>query len=132
MSSNGSDYTPQEKRYFPALQIGDNIGAIYEKCTFDGVKSWCLREDKIIKVSQTREGWKYYTKSKFRPLYADDIDSNTRMMEDAIGKGYIITKEVFGLNDKTRPFAERWVEWANRNKDKAVSILDADLDEAER
>lgn len=129
VSSSGIDYIPQEKRYFPALQRGDIVGGIYEKCNNDGTKSWYLLEDKISKVSQTKEGWKYYTKSKFRPLYADDIDSNTRMMEDAIGKGYIITKEVFGLNEKTRPFAERWVEWANKNKDKAVSILDADLDE---
>lgn len=129
VSSNENNYIPQEKRYFPALQIGDLVGGIYEKCNNDGTKSWYLLEDKISKVSQTREGWKYYTKSKFRPLYAEDVDSNTRMMEDAIGKGYIITKEVFGLNDKTRPFAERWVEWANENKDKAVSILDADLDE---
>lgn len=48
---------------------------------------------------------------------------NTKQMENAIGKGYIITKEVFGLNDKTRPFAESWVKWANDNMDKAVSIL---------
>ena len=26
--------------------------------------------------------------------------------------------------DKTRPFAENWVKWANKNKDKAVSVLD--------
>ena len=45
------------------------------------------------------------------------------MMEDAIGKGYIITREVFGLNDKTRPFAENWVKWANENKDKAVGLI---------
>ena len=57
------------------------------------------------------------------PLDADDVDSNTDMMEYAIGKGYIITREVFGLNDKPRPFAENWVKWANENKDKAVSIL---------
>ena len=38
-------------------------------------------------------------------------------------KGYIITKEVFGLNDITRPIAEKWIEWANENMDKAVSIV---------
>lgn len=119
----------KEKRYFPSLQRGDSVGGIYEKYNKDGTKEWCLLEDNISKVSQTKEGWKYYTKSKFRPLYAEDVDSNTNMMEDAIGKGYIITREVFGLNDKTRPFAERWVKWANNNKDKAVSILDVDLDE---
>lgn len=131
ISSDGKDYIPQERKYFPALQRGDSVGGIYEKCNDDGTKSWYLLEDKISKVSQTKEGWKYYTKSNFRPLYAEEVDSNTKAMEDAIGKGYIITKEVFGLNDKTRPFAERWVEWANNNKDKAVSILDADLDQEE-
>jgi hypothetical protein len=39
-------------------------------------------------------------------------------------EGYIITKEVFGLNEITRPKAENWIRWANENKDKAVGILD--------
>ena len=76
----------------------------------------------------TEDGKKYgrrqLTKCRFNPLNADDVESNTDMMEDAIGKGYIMTREVFGLNDKTRPYAERWVKWANENKDKAVSVLD--------
>ena len=112
------------------LYIGDSVGGIYEKIKPDGTKVWELVEDKINKVTETKkDGVKYYTKKHFRPLYADDIDSNTRMMEDAIGKGYIITNEVFGLNDKTRPFAERWVEWANKNKDKADSIFTTEIEE---
>ena len=39
-----------------------------------------------------------------------------------------ITKEVFGINDITRPFAENWIKWANGNMDKAVSVLEADED----
>ena len=46
-------------------------------------------------------------------------------MEEAVDKGYILAREVFGLNDITRPFAEKWVKWANENMDKAVSILEA-------
>ena len=43
-------------------------------------------------------------------------------MEESIGQGHILTSEVFGLNDKTRSYAERWVKWANENMDKAVPI----------
>lgn len=114
-----------DEKYFPKLQVGDSVGAIYKKTKLDGTEYWELIEDKIKKVTQTkRDGWKYHTKSKFYPLYAEDVDSNTNMMEDAIGKGYILTREVFGLNEKTRPFAENWVKWANENIEKAVSILE--------
>lgn len=105
------------------LNVGDSVGGIYKR-ERNGQEFWELVEDKINKVVETKKyGRRYYTKSRFRPLDADDVDSNTKCMEDAIGKGYIITREVFGLNDKTRPFAERWVQWANENMDKAVSIL---------
>ena len=106
------------------MNIGDSVGAIYKKSK-DGKEYWELVEDKINKITITkRYGKRYYTKSKFYPLDADDVDNYTKQMEEAIGKGYIITREVFGLNDKTRPFAERWVAWANENMDKAVSIFD--------
>ena len=105
------------------LNVGDSVGGIYKR-ERNGQEFWELVEDKINKVVETKKyGRRYYTKSRFRPLDADDVDSNTKCMEDAIGKGYIITREVFGLNDKTRPFAERWIQWANENMDKAVSIL---------
>lgn len=45
------------------------------------------------------------------------------MEESSIGKGYIIVREVFGLNDKTRPYAERWIKWANKNPDKATGLI---------
>lgn len=118
-----------QKKCFPLLQRGDSVGGIYEKTKPDGTKIWELVEDKINKVSQARDGWKYYTKDHFRPLYAEEVDSNTKAMEDAVDKGYILTREVFGLNDVTRSFAEKWIEWANSNKDKAVSILESDLEE---
>ena len=106
------------------LNVGDSVGGIYKSGTGDDAK-WELVEDKINKITITKKyGRRYFTKSRFNPLDADDVDSNTEIIEDAIGKGYIITREVFGLNDKTRPFAENWVKWANENKDKAVSVLD--------
>lgn len=106
------------------LNVGDSVGAIYKKSR-DGNEFWELVEDKINKITITKKyGRRYFTKSRFYPLDADDVDSTTSMMEDAIGKGYIFTSEVFGLNEKTRPFAENWVKWANENMDKAVSILD--------
>lgn len=118
-----------EERHVPMLQVGDIVGGLYKSTGNDGSSTWILTEDKINKVTQTkRDGWRYYTKSKFRPLNAEEVDRNTKDMEEAVGKGYIITGEVFGLNEKTRPFAERWVEWANKNTDKATSILDFDED----
>ena len=102
------------------LKVKDSVGGIYKR-TKDGKDEWYLLEDKINKIVETKNGRKYYTKSKFHPLDADDIDSNTEMQENA--KGYIITREVFGLNDITRPMAGNWVKWANENMDKAVSII---------
>ena len=105
------------------LNVGDSVGGIY-KTTKNGEDFWELVEDKINKITITKKaGRRYFTKSRFRPLDVDDVDSNTKCMEEAIGKGYIIVKEVFGLNDRTRPFAENWVKWANENMDKAVSVL---------
>jgi hypothetical protein len=104
------------------MNIGDSVGMI-RKVEKNGKEFWQLVEDKINKITITKKaGRRYFTKSKFYPLDADDIDSNTKLMEEAIGKGYIITREIFGLNNKTRPFAENWVQWANENMDKAVSI----------
>lgn len=106
------------------LNVGDMVGGIYKRGTGDDEK-WELVEDKITKIVITKkDGRKYYTKSKFRPLYADDVDRSTEDMEACVGKGYILTREVFGLNDITRPFAERWIKWANENMDKVVGILE--------
>lgn len=110
------------------LHIGDSVGYI-GKGIKNGIEQWRLTEDKITKIDQTKKyGERYHTKSKFYPLDAEDIDSNTKIMEKAVGKGYILTKEVFGINDITRPFAENWIKWANENMDKAVSVLEADED----
>ena len=105
------------------LNVGDSVG-ILQKREKDGNKFWKLIEDKITKITITKTyGRRYFTKSKFYPLDADDIDSNTEIMENSIGKGWILTNEIFGLNDKTRPHVERWVEWANENPDKALGVL---------
>lgn len=102
------------------LNVGDSVGQINQ--TPSG--NWKLYEDRINKITVTKKyGRRYFTRSVFYPLDADDVDNNTDMMEDAIGKGYIITKEVFGLNEKTRPYAERWIKWANENKDKVVGLI---------
>ena len=106
------------------LNVGDSVGTL-QKREKDGKVFWRLIEDKITKITLTKTyGRRYFTKSKFYPLDADDIDSNTKNMEESIGKNWILTNEIFGLNDKTRPHAERWVKWANENIDKTVSILE--------
>lgn len=106
------------------LNIDDSVGMI-QKVSKNGVESWRLVEDKINKIDITKKyGKRYHVKSKFYPLDAEDVDSNTEMMENAVNKGYIFTSEVFGLNDITRPFAERWVKFANQNPDKIGGIGD--------
>lgn len=102
------------------LKIGDSVGAIYKR-TKDGKEEWFLCEDKINKIVETKNGRKYYTKSKFHPLDADDVDSNTEIQ--SANNKFILTREVFELNDITRPKAENWVKWANENIDKIVSAL---------
>ena len=105
------------------LNVGDSVGGIYKKSK-NGEDFWELVEDKINKITITKKyGRRYFTKSRFNPLDADDVDNNTKEMEESIGQGYILTKEVFGLNEKTRPYAERWIKWANENNDKAVGLI---------
>ena len=104
------------------LNVGDSVGAIYKR-NKSGQDYWELVEDQINKITLTKKyGRRYFTKSQFYPLDANDVDNNTKVMEKSIGRGYILTSEVFGLNDKTRSYAERWVKWANENMDKAVPI----------
>lgn len=102
------------------LHVGGYVGQINQ----DSSRTWKLYKDKINKIIETkRYGRRYFTKTVFRPLDADEVDENTKDMEESIGEGYIITKEVFGLNDRTRPYAERWVKWANENQDKATGLI---------
>ena len=102
------------------LRVKDSVGAIYKR-TKDGKEEWYLCEDKINKIVENGKGRRYYTKSKFHPLDADDVDEDTKILEEA--EGYILTRTVFGLNEITRPKAENWVKWANENMDKAVSVM---------
>lgn len=104
------------------LKIGDSVGMIQKVlCDAQGCQNyWRLVEDKITKISITRAGAKYYAPKKFRPLDAEEVDTNTEIQENA--EGFILTGEVFGLNDVTRRKAEQWVEWANKNPDRATSI----------
>lgn len=105
------------------LSIGDSVGGIFKKSK-DGKEFWELVEDKINKVDITKKyGKRYHVRKRFYPLDAEDVDSNTKIMEEAVNQGYIITREIFGLNDITRPFAERWIKWANENPDKVVGLV---------
>lgn len=101
------------------LNVGDAVGQLNK----DSNDIWKLYEDKINKITITKKyGRRYFTKYVFLPLDADDVDENTSDMEKSIGNGYIIVREVFGLNNKTRSYVERWVELANNNPDEAVGL----------
>lgn len=102
------------------LNVGDSVGQINQTSSGE----WKLYEDKINKITVTKKyGRRYFTRSVFYPLDADDVDNNTKDMEESIGKGYILTKKVFGLNEKTKPYAKKWIKWVNENKDKAVGLI---------
>lgn len=103
-------------------KVGDSLGALYQFENKEQGKHWRLVEDKISKIVMLKSGTKYYTKARFRPLDVEEVDYNTELQEEA--DGYVLTKEVFCLNDNTRPKVEAWVEWANLNKDKALSIFE--------
>ncbi len=103
------------------LNVGDIIGGIYpsEK---DGKEYWKLIESPISKIVINKSGAKYYSK-RFYPLDVEDVDLNTSSIEDGVDKGYIFVREVFHLNNVTKPFAERWIKYANENPDKDLSVL---------
>ena len=102
------------------LNVGDYVGQIIK----DSSGVWKLYKDKINKITTTKKyGRRYFTKTVFRPLDADDVDNNTKDMEESIGEGYIIVREVFGLNNKNEPYAERRIKLANENPDKAAGLI---------
>lgn len=99
------------------LNVGDSVGMLRKTTKLDGTEEWKLVEDKINKITVTEKyGRRYFVKSKFIPLDADDVDSNTRIMESLRERGGVIfAGEVFGLNEKTRPHVEKWVKCMNQN-----------------
>ena len=103
------------------MKVGSYIGMLTKRQSSDGKEFWKLIESKVTKIIQNSKGTKIYSKG-FYPLDAADVEFNTKEQEEA--QGYILTREVFELNDITRPKVERWIEWANANMDKAVSILE--------
>lgn len=111
-----------QKEVIKILNVGDMVGGLYKRS--DGKEEfWELIEDKINKITVTKKyGRRYFTRKVFRPLDADEVDNNTKEMEESVGKGYIITREVFGLNEITRLLAERWVKWANENPGKVEGV----------
>lgn len=65
------------------LNVGDYVGQINK----DSSGVWKLYKDKINKITTTKKyGRRYFTKAVFYPLDADDVDNNTKDMEESIGK----------------------------------------------
>ena len=103
------------------IKVGNYIGGIYKRNNSDGSEYWKLIDSKITKIVQNLKGTKIYSKN-FHPLDLEDVKLNTELMEKA--DRYILIKEVFYLTDEIRNKCERWIEWANNNPEKAVSILE--------
>ncbi len=111
------------------VKVGSSVGALYEfktlnRETNEYEKRWKLVEDKVNKIVELKRGKKYYTKKRFNPLWADDVDSNTEQMEKFADGKCMLVKEVVELNDITRPMMESWVKWANENIGDVKSIFE--------
>ena len=102
------------------LKVGDSVGGIYSK-SLNGVEFWELVEDKITKVTITKKGRTYHTKSRFRPLNAEDVDINTEIFEEG---SLVFVREVFGLTERNRKKAEDWVKWVNEDLSRVKSVLE--------
>lgn len=103
------------------MKVGDSIGGLYQSTLPDGTKKWKLHEGKIIKIVQTNSGTKVHSK-QFHPLFIEEIEDNTKIMEEA--NGYILVREVCLLTPEIRARCERWITWANANLDSVVGLLD--------
>lgn len=101
------------------MKVGSCIGLICKTKDANGNEFWKLSESKVTRIVQNKNGIKLYSKG-FYPLDIEEVEFNTKFQEGA--QGYILTREVFELNDVTRSKAERWIEWANANMGKAVGI----------
>lgn len=94
-------------------KIGDCVGYIQKyKAPNEADWKWRLVETTVDRISLCKDGVHIYTK-RFRPLYDEEIESNTRIMRE--NTGIILTAEPFLLDDTTRAKAERWVSWINEN-----------------
>lgn len=86
----------------------------------EGNVEWCLVEGKITGIRMCKNGMRIYSK-KFQPLDCEDVISNNNIL---MGNNRImLVREVLLLTDEVRERVEAWVEWANENKDEAVSIM---------
>lgn len=103
------------------MKVGDIIGGLYKKEKPDGIECWYLCESKVTKIVSNSRGTKCYSKH-FYPLDVDEVEATTEQMQNA--EGYVITREPMILTDELRRKCERWVEWANANPKKAVSVLE--------
>ena len=78
------------KLRFVGIYKGDNvlnIGDYVAQINKDSSGVWKLYKDKINKITTTKKyGRRYFTKTVFRSLDADDVDNNTKDMEESIGK----------------------------------------------
>ena len=101
------------------MKVGDSIGGLYPKDK-DGVRTWELCESKITRIVQNSRGTKVYSK-RFYPLEIEEIEDNTKVMEKA--NGWINTRDVVWLKPQLRNKCEQWLEWANANPNKAVSLI---------
>lgn len=100
-------------------EIGDTIGYIQKYLRDEN--PFALIEAKVTSIRLTKDGLKVYAPKKFRPLYAEDIEFNTNIMD---GDSLVLINEPFVLTSKTRARAERWVEWANKNPGEVKPLLE--------
>ena len=102
------------------IKPGDYIGGIYTSTKDDGTKYYILVKSKVSKIVSSRKATKVYS-NNFYPLDLEDIETNTKDMEEA--SGYILTKEAFKLTEPIERHCLMWIDWANKNPDKVDALI---------
>lgn len=94
------------------IKRGDMVGFI-NKVLFDmkgNENYWRLTEGKVKSITINSRGRRIKA-DHFYTLDADEIESNTKWMEET--EGLVLVREPFLLTDKLKERANKWIEQEN-------------------
>ena len=95
------------------VKLGDIIGMIVK---FIEPQKYELREAKVTSIRITKQGTKIYAPKCFHPIFLDEIECNTNLMNE--NKDIVLVHEPVLLNDEIRERMQRWCEFATEHYDK--------------
>lgn len=89
------------------VEVGNSVGMIIK---FLDPPKYELRECKVTSIRITKQGTKVYAPKCFRPIFYDEIEFNTKWMNQ--NKNIVLVREPVLLNDEIRERMNRWCDWA--------------------